>query len=140
DGNPSSLISSDPYLRPRQDYLLLKAEKGLLALPLSGISMAALPPDVNLRERAGQQASALHFTIKGGSPKEKLTMGYLEHGIGWTPSYLLSLDDDKNARITMQAVVTNDAEDIDNAELFFVVGVPNVPGSSPGSAGEAVAV
>ena len=125
DANQSSLISSDPNLRPRQDYLLLKAEKGLLALPLSGISMAALPPDVILREPTEQQASALRFTIKGGSQKEKLTMGYLEHGIGWTPSYLLSLDDDKNARITMQAVVTNDAEDIDNAELFFVVGVPN---------------
>ena len=39
-------------------------------------------------------------------------------------SYLISLTDDTNAQITMQAVVTDDAEDLQNAR-FFVVGVPN---------------
>ena len=66
------------------------------------------------------------WTVRqGGSAKEKLSMGYLEHGLGWTPSYLVSLTDDTNAQITMQAVVTDDAEDLQNAQLFFVVGVPN---------------
>ena len=118
-------VSTTPDLRPRQDYLLLKASSGLLAVPLAGISLASLPADAVLRETLDQPATALRFTIKGGAQKEKLTLGYLEHGVGWTPSYLISLDNDKTARITMQAVVTNDAEDIDNAELFFVVGVPN---------------
>jgi len=49
----------------------------------------------------------------------------LEKGIGWTPSYLVSLKDEKTAELTLQAVVTNDAEDIRNADVFFVVGVPN---------------
>ena len=52
-------------------------------------------------------------------------MGYLQKGLGWTPSYLVSLQDDKTARITMQAVLTNDVEDLTNADVFFVVGVPN---------------
>lgn len=118
-------ISTAPDLRPRQDYLLLKTSSGLLAVPLAGISLASLPADSVLRESVDQPATALRFTMKGGAQKEKLTLGYLEHGIGWTPSYLISLDNDKTARITMQAVVTNDAEDIADAELFFVVGVPN---------------
>jgi len=52
-------------------------------------------------------------------------MGYLENGLGWTPSYLVSLEDEKTARITMQAVLVDDAEDVKSADVFFVVGVPN---------------
>ena len=106
-------------------YVLLRVEKRLLAFPLGGISMASLPDDAVLHEYAERPSQALRVKIKGGSAKEKLTMGYLEHGLGWTPSYMISLLDDKNAQITMQAVVTNDAEDVQEAELFFVVGVPN---------------
>jgi hypothetical protein len=35
------------------------------------------------------------------------------------------LQDDKTAQITMQAVLVNDAEDLKDTDLFFVVGVPN---------------
>ena len=115
----------DPAPNPRESYLLLRVEKRLLAFPLGGISMANLPDDVVLRERMERPGQALRIRVKGGSPTEKLTMGYLERGVGWTPSYLISLVDDKNAQITMQAVVSNDAEDIEDAQLFFVVGVPS---------------
>lgn len=121
----AKLVAADASVRQREDYLLLKLEKGLMAFPLGGISMASLPEDAVLHERGERQSQALRLKVKGGGTKEKLTMGYLEHGIGWTPSYLISLTDDTNAQITMQAVVTNDAEDVENAELFFVVGVPN---------------
>jgi hypothetical protein len=111
--------------RPRTDYLLLRVDKKLLAFPLGGISNANLPEDAILREPVERPGQALRLKVKSGSAKEKITMGYLEHGLGWTPSYLISLVDDTNAQINMQAVVTNDAEDIQNAELFFVVGAPN---------------
>lgn len=121
----SSTAPGDASVRPREDYLLLKMNSRLMALPLGGISMANLPEDAVLRESVERPSQALRLTVKGGGMKEKMTMGYLEHGFGWTPSYLISLIDDTNAQITMQSVVTNDAEDVENAELFFVVGVPN---------------
>jgi hypothetical protein len=111
--------------QPREDYLLLRIDKRLMAFPLGGISMANLPDDAVLHETVLNPNQAFRVKIKGGSAREKLSMGYLEHGLGWTPSYLVSLTDDTNAQITMQAVVTDDAEDLQNAELFFVVGVPN---------------
>ncbi|HEY1581351.1 MAG TPA: hypothetical protein VGF82_30145 [Terracidiphilus sp.] len=127
DADPAmaKIVTSDASARPREDYLLLKMDKGLMAFPLGGIQMASLPEDAVLRESVERQSQALRLKVKGGAAKEKLTMGYLEHGLGWTPSYLISLTDDTNAQITMQAVVTNDAEDVNDAELFFVVGVPN---------------
>jgi len=113
------------YPQQHEDYLLLRTDKRLMAFPLGGISMASFPDDAVLHQTVQTQNQALRLKLKGGSAKEKLSMGYLEHGLGWTPSYLVSLTDDTNAQITMQAVVTDDAEDLQNAQLFFVVGVPN---------------
>jgi len=86
---------------------------------------AALREDPNSHEKAAEIRSALRFKILGAMDKTDMTLGYIEHGIGWTPSYMISLTDDKTARITMQAVVMNDAEDVTDADVFFVVGVPN---------------
>jgi hypothetical protein len=124
---PGQAFEGAGSLTPKsgEDYLLLRVERKLLAIPFGGISMASLPDDAILREPTERPGQALRFSVKDGSPKEKLTMGYLERGVGWTPSYLISLVDDKTAQITMQAIVTNDAEDIQDAELFSVVGVPN---------------
>ena len=129
DANPEAptgaIAPADARYAPHKDYLLLRTDKRLMAFPLGGISMANLPDDAILQETMQRQSQALRLKMKGASSREKISMGYLEHGLGWTPSYLISLTDDTNAQITMQAVVTDDAEDLQNAQLFFVVGVPN---------------
>jgi hypothetical protein len=124
--NPE-LAANTPTITPpaKPQYLLLRVDKKLVALPVNSISNAVLPDDTLFTEKFDQQRSALRFKIKGAADKTNLTVGYLEHGLGWTPSYLISLTDDKTAQITMQAVVINDAEDLKDADLFFVVGVPN---------------
>src|SRR5580658_994012 len=114
-----------PTLSAKTQYLLLRVDKKLVALPVGGIADAILPDDTVFTEKIERQRSALRFKIKGPADKTNLTVGYLEHGLGWTPSYLISLTDDKTAQITMQAVVIDDAEDLKDADVFFVVGVPN---------------
>ena len=109
----------------KAQYLLLRVDKKLVALPVNSIANAILPDDTVFSEKIEQQRAALRFKIKGGGDKTNLTVGYLEHGLGWTPSYLISLTDDKTAQITMQAVVMDDAEDLKDADVYFVVGVPN---------------
>ena len=120
EGAPDAAVHS-----AKPQYLLLRVDKKLMALPIGSIANAILPDDTNFLEKYEQQRAALRFKIKGGGDKTRLTMGYLEHGLGWTPSYMISLTDDKTAQITMQAVVMDDAEDLNNADVFFVVGVPN---------------
>lgn len=112
-------------VQPEQQFLLLKSEGKLVALSLGGIGTVSFPPDAILRVDHTEQMKALRLKVKGANDHANLTMGYLEKGIGWTPSYLVSLKDEKTAELTLQAVVTNDAEDIRNADVFFVVGVPN---------------
>lgn len=107
------------------EFLLLKSEGKMVALPLAGLGAVELPPDTNLQVEAAEWKTGLRMKLKGAGDHARLTMAYLEKGIGWTPSYLVTLKDDKTAEMTLQSVVTNDVEDIKDAEVFFVVGVPN---------------
>lgn len=122
-GNESGLGPVAPQPEPK--FLLLKSDGKLVALSFGGVGTVSFPSDAVLRVDHTGQMKALRLKVKGASDRANLTMGYLEKGIGWTPSYLVSLKDEKTAELTLQAVVTNDAEDIRNADVFFVVGVPN---------------
>jgi hypothetical protein len=107
------------------DFLLLRVENKLLVLQTSSINQVVLPADAVLDGKQDTERKALRFRVKGATTHANLTIGYLQNGLGWTPSYLISLQDEKTAQITMQAVVTNDAEDLKDTDVFFVVGVPN---------------
>lgn len=62
----------------------------------------------------------------GGKPKSaEVTMAYLEKGITWSPSYLVNIRDAKTADITLEAVLANDTEDLEDTDVSFVVGYPN---------------
>lgn len=116
-------VAPQPHVLP--EFLILKSDGKLLALYFHNIARVVLPADPVLEQPREEERKALRFKIKGASGHANLTMGYLEHGLGWTPSYLVSLVDDKTAKITMQAVLVDDAEDLKEADMFFVVGVPN---------------
>jgi hypothetical protein len=118
-------LSSVPQRHVTPEFLLLRSEGKLWALYFHNIARVILPADSILQQPQEEERKALQFKIKGVTGHVNLTMGYLEHGLGWSPSYLVSLQDDKKAQITMQAVLVNDAEDLKDTDLFFVVGVPN---------------
>jgi hypothetical protein len=118
-------LSSAPQPHVAPEFLLLKSDGKLLALYFHNIARVILPADSVLQQSQEEERKTLQFKIKGVTDHASLTMGYLEHGLGWTPSYLVSLQDDKKAQVTMQAVLVDDAEDLKNTDLFFVVGVPN---------------
>jgi hypothetical protein len=54
-----------------------------------------------------------------------LNMMYLEDGLGWNPNYLLEMKSENKGILTLQAQVKNDAEDIKNTDVSFVVGNAN---------------
>jgi hypothetical protein len=119
-------LSTAPAPRPQApNVLIFETDGKLLAMPIHTIEAVSLPPDPALQVPLEEEKKALRFKVKGVADHASLTLGYLQKGLGWTPSYLISLKDDKAADITLQAVVTNDVEDVRDAEVYFVVGVPN---------------
>lgn len=80
----------------------------------------------------GELASTLEADVPGakvrigGAPASaEITMAYLEKGINWNPGYLVNIADAKQADITLEAVLANDVEDLNDVEVSFVVGYPN---------------
>jgi hypothetical protein len=121
----SAARSAAPGTRTTPEFLLFKTEGKLFALYLRNITQVVLPNDAVLQTSVEEERKALRFKVKGASGHANVTMGYLERGLGWTPSYLITLTDEKTAKLTMQAVLVNDVEDLKDADVFFVVGVPN---------------
>ena len=66
---------------------------------------------------------SVDFTTK--KAEQNIEMMYLENGINWTPTYLIEMTSDTRAKLSLRAEVTNNAEDIDNTDVNFVVGIPN---------------
>ena len=83
NGSPSV-----PQPRVAPEFLLLRSEGKLLALYFHNIARVILPADSILQQSQEEERKALQFKIKGVTGHANLTMGYLEHGLGWTPSYL----------------------------------------------------
>jgi hypothetical protein len=118
--------TGDAAVFPRPGgVLLLRVDGKTVALNANYVNILSFSGEPNLQVTGSESLKALRFKVKGAGESTDLTMGYLEKGLGWTPSYLLSLKDETTAQITLQAVVVNDAEDIAGTDLFFVVGVPN---------------
>src|SRR5690606_16576914 len=80
-------------------------------------------PGMVFKDNVKKQIIRLEF--KNDKATQNLDLMYLQRGIGWTPNYLVQLKGKDKASITLRANVMNDAEDFENADLHFVVGVPN---------------
>jgi len=75
------------------------------------------------RSAAGKLVSiAADFAVPG---KTELGMAYLRKGITWIPEYTVKILDDKTAEITLRGTLVNEAEDLINCDINFVVGVPH---------------
>ncbi len=53
-------------------------------------------------------------------------MSYLARGISWAPAYRIELKSDNKMKLTMSAVITNDLEDLKDAEISLISGFPNI--------------
>ncbi|MHB1190021.1 MAG: hypothetical protein ACYC08_04195 [Armatimonadota bacterium] len=131
--NPSTEVNQvQPYssrsyaaLPATPTLALLRTESGILALDLGRITWVEVLDDPATEYTVTKKVNRMRFEVSGANKKTQVTMGYMQKGITWVPAYMIELLDDKKARITMQGLLANDAEDIDGADVSFVVGYPN---------------
>jgi hypothetical protein len=95
------------------------------AVELSGVRKMELESEPNMQFDLEQKQKVLHVNFLSKKPKQELDLMYMQKGLGWLPNYLIELKDEKTAQLTLRAAVINDAEDIENTDISFVVGVPN---------------
>jgi hypothetical protein len=101
------------------------AEPVLLALNLNAIQSVEISGDASLRTKVERELARTKIHVAGQPSHAEITLACLEKGIVWSPSYRINLADDKNASIELEAILADDQEDLDNADVSFVVGYPN---------------
>ena len=79
-------------------------------------------PSTSVSSYEKKKVVTLEFADNQPQP---LNMMYLEDGLGWSPNYLLEMKSENKGILTLQAQVKNDAEEIKNADVSFVVGNAN---------------
>lgn len=103
----------------------IKTDKGLVSLSVSSVSMVEFLEDYNKMVTVKDGAKKLRIKVTTAKSSVKLGMSYLQKGITWAPSYLVDISDAKKAKIIMSATLMNDAQDIEGAAVYFVVGYPH---------------
>ena len=99
------------------EYAILEADANTFAVPLAAVD----------RMRVLELPLRVHVASDSGDKPESATIGigYLRKGIAWLPEYTLEIIDDETAQITLRGTLINEAEDLIDCEVNFVVGVPH---------------
>ncbi len=102
------------------------ADKSLiLAVNKSTIQSVELLDSQELNSKIEKEEDRVKLHVGGNPSSAEITLGYLEKGVIWSPSYRVNIADEKTAEISLDAVLADDAEDLANADVSFVVGYPN---------------
>jgi hypothetical protein len=100
---------------------------GLVAIPKGTLVNVQAPTGelVYTRDRE-EKRRVLRATVRTSRPGT-LTLIGLERGMTWAPTYAIDISNPKELAVTARATVINDLADIENRELRFITGFPNVP-------------
>lgn len=109
-----------------RDLVILKEADGkshaLMAKDVKGVtSDTELPSAID----TAQNKRILRVDLSKKASRQPLRMMYLQYGIAWMPTYLIDIESDTKATLTLRAELMNDVEDLENAQIDLVVGVPN---------------
>lgn len=107
-----------------QGEMIVLQTETVMMFPMAEIRLLSFPgaPNLNVTESTINRGLRVRTSGQG-----KILLMGLERGLTWAPSYALELLDKKNLRFFAKSTVLNDLGTLDNVELRFVTGFPNVP-------------
>ncbi len=112
---------------PSNDLILIKTDKGIIALSPSAILRAEFsngdPVSVHTIKESNPRITMNLENPAGG---EQVTVSYLTRGVTWMPSYLIDLTDSKTAKFSAHAIIINEVADFKNVKVQLVTGFPNI--------------
>jgi hypothetical protein len=124
--------SSDPFnaeIRPtpQAEILMIKTEKGTIALNTGSVLRAEFPePDPVVTVPFRTKSPSLRMQLEKPAGGAELTVSCLAHGLTWIPGYLIDLSDPKTARLSAHAEIINELADFEHVSLQLVTGFPNL--------------
>lgn len=111
-------------LSPSSSMVIIATQDGEIAINKGNITQIKCSGNFNTKTFYKESGKRIKFKVTG-KEKSTIRLAYLQKGITWTPSYLVNIENPDKAKITMTSTLINDVEDLENADISFVVGYPN---------------
>lgn len=113
-------------IRDAQDGMIaIEGEGQWLLVPVKDIHRLSYLERPNWQMTRKQAERVMQINFVTPKPKQTVDLMYLRTGIAWFPQYRIDLVGEDKAMLSFRAELANDAEDIENSEVNFVVGIPN---------------
>lgn len=114
-----------PMPPPQSALIIIETNDGVVAFNKNQIKKIEFPDDYSSEVTVTEAAKRIKFKLGGNADNARLSLSYLQKGISWMPSYRVNIHEDDTARITMKSTLINDVEDLEDTNIYFVVGYPN---------------
>ena len=107
----------------------LKTETGVMFFPVSTLRNLEILGKPNFSKPKITKKNLLKIKVEGVADGKRTNLGIaaLERGIRWIPAYRVEVKGKpvKEAKLELEAMIINELADLDDSEVFFVVGVPH---------------
>ncbi len=125
-GYPGS-SSGGPSRSGLGEYFLIQTDNGVMAISVSSVSRVNFPGDAPATTFPwATKQMQVEMTLGAPSRGDWVSVSYLARGITWAPSYLIDISDPKQARLSANALILNEAEDLSNTHVDLVTGFPHM--------------
>ena len=110
---------------------ILSTADGDVLLPVSQIRTLTVPDmrtTIARKVTKTKRSKRLTIRLADANKEHELTIRYFRPGLRWIPAYRINLAEDakvKKAKISLQAEILNEAEDLEDVPIDIVVGVPH---------------
>ena len=107
--------------------IALKTENGTMVFPAAAIKTVEVIGQA--KNSLLKKSNRLALKIEGARDGQTINLGVaaLERGIRWIPAYRVEVKGEpiKEAKLELEAMLINELADLNNSEIYFVVGVPS---------------
>lgn len=109
--------------------IALKTETGTVFFPVGSVRNIEIVGQPKFVKTIVTKENRLAIKTEGAADGQTVNLGVaaLERGIRWIPSYRVEARGEPitEARLELEAVLINELADLNNSEVYFVVGVPS---------------
>jgi hypothetical protein len=109
--------------------IALKTETGTLVFPAARVESFEVIGQAKWTRPKVSKLNRLGIKVEGASDGQPVTLGLaaLEGGIRWIPAYRVEVKGTpiKEAKLELEANLINELADLNNTDVYFVVGVPH---------------
>ena len=107
----------------------VKTESGVIALGLNRFTNVEILGQPKYNKPVVTKQAKLGLRTEGAKDGQSVNLGIaaLERGIRWIPAYRVEVKGEpiKEAKIELEANIINELADLNDSEVYFVVGVPH---------------